>query len=37
MDADPLMTSSNTNVSFSGCGFLCIYHVGVAACLQVTQ
>ena len=27
-------TETPTNVSFSGCGFIGIYHVGVSACLQ---
>lgn len=26
--------SSNVHVTFAGCGFLGIYHVGVASCLR---
>jgi len=28
------MVHRNMNVSFSGCGFLGIYHIGVASCLK---
>lgn len=34
---EEIVDSSNTtqmSVSFAGCGFLGIYHVGVASCLQ---
>ena len=30
----PLFDPNNVNISFNGCGFLGIYHVGVAAALR---
>lgn len=32
--SDSLMEKSTMNLSFAGCGFLGIYHVGVAACFR---
>ena len=29
-----LIDDENVNLSFAGCGFLGIYHVGVASCLR---
>lgn len=34
MDFSTIIYNHNVNISFSGCGFLGIYHIGVASCLK---
>ena len=35
MSPAAMASADQTNISFAGCGFMCVYHVGVATCLQV--